>query len=74
LARIAPLLAGAHGKELKDKRQWIAVFFRYRQLKERGLETLNELSHAHDELTAYLQWFVERKDMEAAGQVFLFYV
>ena len=50
------------------------MFFRYRQLKERGLETLNELSHAHDELTAYLQWFVERKDMEAAGQVFLFYV
>ena len=28
-------------------------------------ETFNELSHANDELIQYLQWFIERKDLEA---------
>ena len=28
-------------------------------------ETFNELSHANDELIQYLQWLIERKDLEA---------
>ena len=39
LARVTAVLAGDYGEELKEKlRRWITVFFRYRQLKERGLD------------------------------------
>lgn len=33
-------------------------------------ETFNELSHANDELTQYLQWLItERKDLEAINKL-----
>ena len=32
-------------------------------------ETFNELSHANDELIQYLQWLIERKDLEAINQL-----
>jgi len=33
------VLEGEHGEELQKKfRRWFAVFFRYRQLKERGFD------------------------------------
>jgi len=39
LARVAAVLAGEYGEELKEKlRRWITVFFRYRQLKEKGFD------------------------------------
>ena len=31
-------------------------------------ETFNELSHANDELIQYLQWLIERKDLEAINK------
>lgn len=39
LARVAAVLEGAYGEELRQTlRRWIAVFFQYNQLKERGLD------------------------------------
>ena len=39
LARVTAVLAGDYGEELRNKlRRWMTVFFRYRQLKERGLD------------------------------------
>ena len=32
-------------------------------------ETFNELSHANDELIQYLQWLIERKDLEAINKL-----
>jgi len=32
-------------------------------------ETFNELSHANDELIQYLQWRIERKDLEAINKL-----
>jgi hypothetical protein len=32
-------------------------------------ETFNELSHANDELIQYLQWLIERKDVEAINKL-----
>ena len=32
-------------------------------------ETFNELSHAIDELIQYLQWLIERKDLEAINKL-----
>jgi hypothetical protein len=31
-------------------------------------ETFNKLSHANDELIQYLQWLIERKDLEAINK------
>ena len=32
-------------------------------------ETFNKLSHANDELIQYLQWLIERKDLEAINKL-----
>ena len=32
-------------------------------------ETFNELSHANEELIQYLQWLIERKDLEAINKL-----
>ena len=32
-------------------------------------ETFDELSHANDELIQYLQWLIERKDLEAINKL-----
>ena len=32
-------------------------------------ETFSELSHANDELIQYLQWLIERKDLEAINKL-----
>jgi CRP-like cAMP-binding protein len=32
-------------------------------------ETFNELSHANDELIQYLQWLIERKELEAINKL-----
>ena len=32
-------------------------------------ETFNELSRANDELIQYLQWLIERKDLEAINKL-----